>query len=98
MMPDAKETVPVKIIFGFQVTHVADADGELVTTTYEAGQEADLDAEIAREEEHRNRVRIIRPEPAPESAVPEAEVRDAAEKAAVETAVEEVPPSAPAEP
>ncbi|MFL5481143.1 MAG: hypothetical protein ACJ8AK_03055 [Gemmatimonadaceae bacterium] len=64
-MSEVKERVQVKVIFGFQVTHVSE-EGELVTETYESGQEAELDQDLAREEEHRNRVRIIRPEtPAP---------------------------------
>ncbi len=92
-MSDAKETVPVKIVFGFQVTHVSDVDGELVTTTYEPGQEVELESQLAREEEYRNRVRIIRPEPVAETVAPEAEVRDAAEKAAAE----EVSPLPPVE-
>lgn len=93
-MSDEKETVPVKIIFGFQTTHVSDVDGELVTTTYEPGQEVELEAGVAREEEHRNRVRIIRPEAPIEPVVPEAEVRAAAEAAESHP---EVSPEAPAE-
>lgn len=88
------ETVPVKIIFGFQVTHVGD-QGELVTTIYEPGQEIELEAAVAREEEHRNRVRIIRPEPAIETTAPEAEVRATAE--AAEEAAAEAQPEPPVE-
>lgn len=63
-MSDVKETVPVKVVFGFQITRVTEDEGEIETTTYEPGQEVELEVEIAREEEQRNRVRIIRPEPA----------------------------------
>jgi hypothetical protein len=89
-MSDEKETVPVRIIFGFQMTHVSDVDGELVTTTYEPGQEIELEAGLAREEEYRNRVRIIRPEPIAAPTVPEAEVRAAAAEAAAQPVIEPV--------
>jgi hypothetical protein len=62
-MSAENEKVSVYVVFGFQITRVSDADGELVTTEYAPGQEVELEAEIAREEEHRNRVRIVRPEP-----------------------------------
>ncbi len=63
-MSDVKETVPVTVVLGFQITRVSEAEGALETTTYEPGQEVELEVEIAREEEQRNRVRIIKPEPA----------------------------------
>ena len=80
-MSDERETVPVRIVFGFQITRVSDEDGALETTTYEPGQEVELEKEVAREQQHLNRVRIVVPEPAaadpsvdPVAEVPAAEV------------------------
>jgi hypothetical protein len=96
-MSDKTETVPVKIMFGFQLTHVSE-EGELVTTTYEPGQEVELDSEIARVQEHSNRLRIIRADPAALPIAPEAEVaaQPVTETPAATEPVPEVPSETPA--
>jgi hypothetical protein len=57
-MSDSVEKVKVQIVFGFQLTKVGD-EGELETTTFEPGQEVELEKDVAREQAHLNRVRIV---------------------------------------
>lgn len=55
-MSDEKK-VQVEVVIGFQLTKVV--DDELQTTIYEPGEKVELDADTAREEATRNRVRIV---------------------------------------